>query len=420
MITSNIMEVISYERAKEINWRRDDSEEMPLVRKILDAVKLRGDDAVNFYNQQFDGISLNRFDVTDDEIKQAYNLVSSETISAIKAAAKNIRTFATQQMTQIKDLNFNQNGVELGHRIVPINSIGCYVPGGNYPLPSSALMSVIPAKVAGVKNVIVCSPKIQPVTIVAAHIAGADKIYKIGGVQAIGAMAYGTKSVFKVDKIVGPGNKYVSAAKKEVYGIVGIDFLAGPSEVLIIADEGANPRYIAADLLAQAEHDVDARANLIITSRDFESKVQEELFLQLANLKTKDIALQSLKKGKIILVSSLDQAVLLSNQISPEHLELQVSNPDSLLDRLTNYGSLFIGKYSAEVFGDYCSGPNHILPTSGVANYSGGLSVKDFVKVLTYQKASSNCISELIDIASKLANAEGLDGHRNAAEIRKN
>lgn len=414
------MDVILFEEAIKLNFAFNEFEQLPLVKRILEEVKIQGDIAVHFYNKKFDGFSPEIFEVSLEEIKDSYKKVSPDTILAIKSAAKNITDFANKQMSQIKDLIFFKEGIELGHRIIPLESVGCYVPGGNYPLPSSALMSVIPAKVAGVKNVIVCSPKIQPVTIVAADIAGADKIYRIGGVQAIGAMAYGTEAVLKVDKIVGPGNKYVSAAKKEVFGNVGIDFLAGPSEVLVIADESANPKYIAADLLAQAEHDTDAIANLITNSNEIIIKVQEELKLQLDKLKTNDIARKSLDKGKIILVENLEQAVILSNKISPEHLEVQVKNPDLIVLKLTNYGSLFIGNYSAEVFGDYCSGPNHILPTCGVARYSGGLGVKDFVKTLTYQRASDCDISELINVASKLATAEGLFGHRNAAEVRKN
>jgi histidinol dehydrogenase len=306
----------------------------------------------------------------------------------------------------------------LGHKIVPIESVGCYVPGGQYPLPSSALMSVIPAKVAGVKNILVFSPKIQPVTIVAANIAGADRIFKIGGVQAIAAMAFGTNQIPRVDKIVGPGNKYVAAAKKEVFGIVGIDMIAGPSEVLIIADDSANPSFIVADLLAQAEHDVDARANLIVTSKSLVDKVQKEISIQLEKLKTRDIAEKSIQKSSLILVESLDEAVELSNIIAPEHLELQIKNPNNIIPKLINYGSLFIGEYSAEVFGDYCSGPNHTLPTGGAARYTGGLSVKDFVKTLTYQRALKKS-DNLIDISSTLAKAEGLDAHRNAADIRR-
>jgi histidinol dehydrogenase len=413
------MKIISYKQAISIDWQSSSQEAIDSVRKIIFDVKKNGDKAVKSYNKKFDKIIIDNFEVSKEEIADAYTKVDSDVIGALKKAAANIKSFAEKQMSDIKDLKLKNDTIELGHRIVPIQSVGCYVPGGQYPLPSTALMSVIPARVAGVKNVFVFSPKIQPVTIVAADIAGADKIYKIGGVQAIAAMAFGTKQIPKVDKIVGPGNKYVAAAKKEVFGTVGIDMIAGPSEVLVIADDSANPAFIAADLLAQAEHDIDARANLITLSKSLADKVQSQIKIQLSKLSTKDIAVKSIKKGNIILVDSLDEAIGLSNLIAPEHLELQIKNPEKIISQLVNYGSLFIGEYSAEVFGDYCSGPNHTLPTGGAARYTGGLSVKEFVKTLTYQKALKRN-DNLINISSTLAKAEGLDAHRNAAEIRKN
>lgn len=413
------MKIISYSEAIVKDWSSYHTEAISSVKEILEHVRKEGDEAVKFYNKKFDNLVLDSFQVSKEEIDWAYKKVDKKIIDALKKAAENIKKFAEAQYSQIKDLTIKKDGIELGHKIIPIESVGCYVPGGSYPLPSSALMSVIPAKVAGVKNVFVFSPKIQPVTIVAADIAGADRIYKFGGVQAIGAMTYGTKTISKVDKIVGPGNKYVATAKKEVFGIVGIDMIAGPSEVLIIADEKANPKYIAADLLAQAEHDVDARANLITTSEELAEKVKQELVIQLDILKTKDIAEKSIEKSHIITVNSLNEAIALANKLSPEHLEIQIENPDLIISKLINYGSLFIGKYSAEVFGDYCSGPNHTLPTGGAARYTGGLSVKEFVKTLTYQRASEGSILNLIDVASTLAKAEGLDAHRNAADIRR-
>jgi histidinol dehydrogenase len=280
-------------------------------------------------------------------------------------------------------------------------------------------MTVIPAKVAGVKEIIICSPKISNITIVAADIAGADRIFNVGGVQAIGAMAYGTESIPKVDKIVGPGNQYVAAAKKEVYGLVGIDFIAGPSEVLIIADDTGKPDFIAADLLAQAEHDPGSRAEVITFDRKVAEKIILSLDEQLSNLKTKDIAKESIEKnGAIIIVDSMEEAVKIANKRAPEHLELQIKNPETIIPNLNNYGSLFIGGYSAEVFGDYCSGPNHTLPTNGCARYTGGLSVKEYVKVLTFQKVTKEASKDLIKAASKLAEVEGLYAHKNAADIR--
>lgn len=389
------------------------------VRAIVNEVKRYGDCAVRKFTKKFDKIDLKRFELTKDEIKKAYKEVDKEDIYAIKKAAANIRFFANEQLKQFKGFKIKKKNLILGQRVVPIEKVGCYVPGGRYPLPSSALMSVIPAKAAGVKEVIVCSPNIKPATIVAADIAGADRIFTIGGIQAVSAMAYGTKSVPKVDKIVGPGNKYVTAAKKEVYGVVGIDFIAGPSEVLIIADKSGNAGFIAADLLAQAEHDPDAVPILITTSKKLAEDVNEQLEAQLYSLKTKQIARLALGNGMIIIVNDIEDTIRITNKRAPEHLEVQVRNPNALIDKLINYGSLFIGNYSAEVYGDYCSGTNHILPTNGAARYTGGLSVKDFIKFMTYQKIDKKASADLTNIASRLAEIEGLDAHKKAADIRR-
>lgn len=393
-------------------------EKINIVNQILSEVKKNGDKAVKKYTKKFDNLDLKSTLITKKQIKDAYKQVNSEDILIIKEATKNIKSFAKEQLKTFKNFKIRKNGVALGQKIIPIKKVGCYVPGGRYPLPSTALMTAIPAKIAGVKEIIVCSPKIHPLTIVAADIAGADKIFNIGGIQAIGAMAYGTKSVPKVNKIVGPGNKFVVAAKKEVYGIVGIDFIAGPSEVLIIADNTGNPKFIAADLLAQAEHDPNSRCDLLTTSKKIAEEVNNELNIQLAKLSTRKIAKIALNNGKIVVTKNLAQAVEISNKRAPEHLELQVKNAKSLISKLTNYGSLFIGNYSAEVFGDYCSGTNHTLPTNGASNYTGGLSVKDFVKILTYQEMDKKSCVALGKIASRLADLEGLAAHKNAADIR--
>lgn len=400
-------------------FEREETGEMEVVKEILAEVKTRGDDAVRYYTEKFDGVRLESFEVSKREIKEAYKKIDTATLAALKKAASNIASFAKRQYSQFKEFETKRDGIVVGQKIVPIERVGCYVPGGRYPLPSSALMSIIPAKVAGVEEIIVCSPKIQPATIVAADIAGADRIFNIGGVQAIGAMAYGTKSVPRVDKIVGPGNKYVATAKKEVYGIVGIDFIAGPSEVIVIADESADPRFVAADLLAQAEHDPNARADLITMSRKFAEEVNEEVEAQLTRLSTGDVAAASLNKSSIVIVKNLDEAISIANRRAPEHLELQARNSKGFVRNLRNYGSLFIGPYSAEVFGDYCTGTNHTLPTNGAARYTGGLSVKDFLKILTYQEIDKKGADKLAGIASKLAEVEGLEGHRKAAEMRK-
>jgi len=411
------MRIVDYEDLNGEYFSGLELVEIPIVKKMLEDVKENGDSAIKKYTKQFDGVSLESLEISKQEIKKAYEEVDAKVIDSIKNSVKNIKQFADEQFKQLGDFEIGSS-VAIGQKVIPIQSVGCYVPGGLYPLPSSALMSVIPAKVAGVDEIIVCSPKIQQVTIVAANIAGADRIFNVGGVQAIGGMAYGTTSIPKVDKIVGPGNKYVQAAKKEVYGTVGIDFIAGPSEVLIIADETAKPEFIAADLLAQAEHDINARPDLITTSIEVADAVNVELEKQLINLKTKDIAGKALENGNIVIVENIDQAIEISNKRAAEHLELQIKDPDLIISKLVNYGSLFIGSYSAEVFGDYCSGTNHILPTNGAARYTGGLSVFDFVKVLTYQNLTEEGATELSEVAANLASVEGLDGHKKAAEIR--
>lgn len=413
------MKIINYSELEKYFFEYKEMPEIESVKQILSDVRVNGDGAARKYAKQFDGFDSQSFLVSKEEIKEAYEKVDKKTIDAIKYASKNISAFAKKQLACLKSFGINIGGNIVGQKIVPLQAVGCYVPGGRYPLPSTAIMLVTPAKVAGVKEIIVCSPKIQPVTIVAADIAGASKIFNVGGVQAIGAMAYGTQTIPKVDKIVGPGNKYVTAAKKEVYGTVGIDFIAGPSEVLIIADESANPAFVAADLLAQAEHDPDARANMLTPSKKLAEEVNRQLEIQLPLLQTRETASLSLEKGRIILVDSLAVAIDISNRLAPEHLELQVKNPKLLEAKLMNYGSLFIGNYSAEVFGDYCSGPNHTLPTNGAACYTGGLSAKDFVKILTFQKTNRNGSGKLIDTASALADAEGLFAHKKAAEIRR-
>lgn len=389
-----------------------------VVDKIIEDVKNKRDIAVRYYTKKFDKIDVGSFIVAKQEIKLAYNQVDKEIIKALKFAKKNIEFFAKQQLKQFKNFEVRKNGVILGQRVIPIEKIGVYIPGGNYPLPSTALMCIIPARLAGVKEIIACSPKIKPETIVAADIAGAEKIFKIGGVQAVAAMAYGTKQIPKVDKIVGPGNVYVTVAKKAVYGDCGIDFLAGPSEVMIMADETGNPEFIAADLLAQAEHDINAKVDLVTTSRKLAKKVNEQIKIQLPRLKTKSIAELSLKNMNTTIVKNLKEAIKIANKRSPEHLEIQVKSPKNIIGKLKNYGSLFIGENTAEVFGDYCSGTNHVLPTNGAARYTGGLSVKDFVKIVTYQKFDRKIPKSMIKAASKLAEIEGLDAHRKAAIIR--
>ena len=412
------MQIINYENLENNFFEKIEFEAISSVEEIVKDVKTNGDEAVKKYVQQFDNQELESFLVTTEEILEAYKQVDNDTIQAIKKSIKNVKNFSEKQLKSIKNLKTKIDKNELGHKIIPLDSVGCYIPGGNYPLLSSAIMTITPAKVAGVKEVVACSPKIKPETIVACDLAGANKIYKIGGVQAIAAMAYGTQSISKVNKIVGPGNKYVTAAKKFVYGECGIDFLAGPSEVMIIADETANPEFVSADMLAQCEHDVDARAYLVCFSESFAKKVKEAAYQQLEKLSTKEIASVAFEKSSAIVVKYIDEAIALSNKKAPEHLELCFKNSKKHMNKFTNYGSLFVGNYSAEVYGDYCSGTNHVLPTNEVSKYSGGLSVFDFIKIQTYQiisKAGNKIISPC---ASKLAEKEGLMAHKLASDIR--
>ncbi len=403
---------------------------METIRKIIEEVKRDGDQAVRKYTETFDRIKLKDFSISKKEIKAAYQKVDKEIVGTIKEAAENIERFAEKQLENFRDFDYTKDGVTVGQKVIPIEKIGVYAPGGRYPLFSTALMCIIPAKVAGAKEIIVCSPKINPATIVAADLAGADSIFNVGGVQAIAAMAYGTETIPKVDKIVGPGNVYVTAAKKEVFGDCGIDILAGPSEILVIADKYANPKFVAADLLAQAEHDVKTKIFFVTNSKDLIKKVNNELKIQIEKLETKNIIKEAFKGKKFILVKTLKEAIKLANEIAPEHLSLQIKNlypvrnrrysngARKYLNQLKNYGSLFLGQYSAVAFGDYCSGTNHVLPTDKASKYTGGLSVKDFIKIQTYQYITKEGAEKLAKIATEFASLEGLDGHKKSVEVR--
>ena len=413
------MKIVKYKDLEGSFFEYNEFAGIESVDAIINDVKNNGDKAVIEYSKKFGDGEITGLLLTDSEIEEALWQVSDELKEHLKLAVDNVKNFAEAQFSVLKNIEIDIEGSKLGLSVIPLEKIGAYVPGGNYPLPSSAIMTVVPAKVAGVKEVIVCSPKIQPVTIAACHIAGADKIFRAGGVQAIAGMAYGTETIPKVDKIVGPGNKYVTAAKKQVYGVCRIDFLAGPSEVLIIADETSSPDFIAADILAQAEHDLDAEAHLITTSKTLANDVINKLNDFLSTLETSKIAGESIKKTKIIIVDSIDEAIEISNKKAPEHLEICFKNAYEQKDKFTNYGSLFIGNYSAEVFGDYCSGTNHVLPTNGVARYSGGLSVFDFVKIQTYQQISEKHAKTSIALtASNIAKVEGLYAHKLSADLR--
>lgn len=400
------------------------------VKKIIEEVRNRGDQALLEYNVTFDRCHRESLRVSKEEIAEAYKQVDPEDILQMKQAASNITTFAKAQRQLFAPLDgvSPMPGITLGHRVIPVDGCCCYVPGGSYPLYSTALMLGIPAKVAGVPRVVGCSPalkgtsNIHPKTLVAMDLAGMDEIYVVGGAQAIAAATFGTKSIKPVDLIVGPGNSYVTEAKRQCFGKIGIDFLAGPSEVLVIADKTANPKVIAADLLAQSEHDVVAKGILLTTDQALGEAVLAEVETQLADLSTKAIASQSWKDyGEILLAADLDEAAEYANEYAPEHLEVMVEEPDeeTLIEKLRNYGSLFIGQRTAEVFGDYATGTNHTLPTLGAARYTGGLWVGTFLKVCTHQKLDANGVKTILPIVSSLARGEGLEAHARAAEARK-
>lgn len=396
-----------------------------LVRPILEDIRQNGDAAARKYSKKYDGVSPETFKLSPEVFIEAYRRMEPSAIQALERAADRIKRFSLRQLEQLTDFEMEiEPGVFPGQRVVPLERVGVYVPGGNFPLVSSLLMGVVPARTAGVKEIAVCTPprrdgSIDPGILAAAYIAGVDEFYTVGGVQAIGAMAYGTESIKKVNKIVGPGNQYVTAAKKEVYGQVGIDFIAGPSEVFVIADETANPSWIAADLLAQAEHDTMAVSILVTTSPTLANQVNNEIKKQLAGLATRSIASKALEQnGLIILVDSLAEAIAIANQKAPEHLELIIENPEPVINRLFSYGTLFIGQYAAEVLGDYSSGLNHTLPTSGAARFTGGLSVRDFVKVLTTLRCTGQGFTQIGPDAVQLARLEGLAGHENAGRVR--
>lgn len=396
------------------------------VSEIIHAIRSRGDSALVEYNTRFDGNTRTDLRVTREEIDEAYARMTRQELDDLRRATDHIRKFARAQKDCLTELDGFSNiaGASLGHRVIPVSSCGCYVPGGSYPLFSTALMLIIPAKAAGVARVAACAPaakgtgSIHYKTLVAMDIAGADEIYTAGGAQAIAALAYGTEQIKAVDVIVGPGNQYVAEAKRQCYGQVGIDFFAGPSEVLAIADDSADPRILAADMLAQSEHDRMAKGILVTTSRALGQAVLQAVQEQLDTLQTADIARASWDTfGEVILAGSLEEAADIANDRAPEHLEVIVRD-ESILSRLVNFGSLFIGQETGEVFGDYASGTNHTLPTVRAARYTGGVWVGTFLKVCTYQRYQPAAMREIAPLVSRMAHGEGLEAHARAAEIR--
>jgi histidinol dehydrogenase len=394
------------------------------VKEVVERVRREGDPAVLHYTEKFDKVKLTHKDirVTPEEIREAYSRVEPQKVDALKLAAKNIRAFHEKQKIS-SWVSQEADGVVLGQLARPIRSAGVYVPGGKACYPSSVLMNVIPATVAGVEQLIMCSPvpggALNPYILVAADIAGISEIYKIGGAQAVAAMAYGTATIPKVDKIVGPGNIYVATAKRYVFGQVDIDMIAGPSEILVIADESADPAFVASDLLSQAEHDELASSLLVTTSRTLAERVDAEVERQLASLSRKEIARKAIDRfGVIVIVADLKEAADISNAIAPEHLELAVEKPFDLLAMIKNAGAIFLGHYTPESVGDYMAGPNHVLPTGGTARFFSPLSTDSFMKkssLLFYTKEGLDRVGEAV---MQIADIEGLEAHGNTIRIR--
>ena len=393
------------------------------VTDIINNVRTNGDAALLEYAWKFDKVSLKQLEVSDDEITEAIHSIDPAFLSILNEAADNIRAFHQQQVRSSFILT-EKPGVVMGQKIIPIEKVGLYVPGGTAAYPSTVLMDAIPAKIAGCKEIVITTPpgkdgKIPAAILAAAKIAGVDRIFKMGGAQAVAALAYGTKSVPKVDKIVGPGNAYVAEAKRQVFGQVAIDMIAGPSEILIVADETCEARFVAADLLSQAEHDKNASAVLVTNSTDLAIAVQNEIERQLPLLPREEIARVSIEEnGKIIVVDDIEEAISVSNALAPEHLELCLDNPFDYLDAITNAGSIFLGKNCPEALGDYMAGPNHTLPTSGTARFSSPLSVDDFVKKSQYTYFTRNALEKVANKIAVFANKEGLHAHARSAVIR--
>ncbi len=393
------------------------------VAEIIKNVRENGDKALFEYCEKFDKAQLSSLAVTKEEIDEALSLVEPEFLEILEKAAKNIRKFHSRQVRNSFIIN-DEDGIVIGQKIIPVDRAGLYVPGGTAAYPSTVLMDAIPAKIAGCREVVMVTPptkegKVNPVILAAAYVAGIDRIFKVGGAQAIAALAYGTQSIPKVDKIVGPGNAFVAEAKKQVFGVVSIDMIAGPSEILIVADSKSNPAYIAADLLSQAEHDKMASAVLVTDSAELARNVSTELEKQIPLLERREIARESIDvNGKIIVADTLDAVIEIANEIAPEHLELCVDNPFDKLDSIRHAGSIFMGRNCPEALGDYFAGPNHTLPTSGTAKFSSPLSVDDFIKKTQYTYYTKDALKKVAFDVAAFAKKEGLTAHAKSAVIR--
>ena len=395
------------------------------VNAIIEDVRAKRDEAVFDYTKRFDGADINASNilVTDEEIKEAYEKVDPKLLEVIRKSLVNIRDYHEKQR-QFSWFDTKDNGIILGQKVTALEKVGVYVPGGKAVYPSSVLMNVLPAKVAGVDRIIMTTPpgkdgKVNPSTLVAAKEAGADEIYKVGGAQAIAALAFGTESIPKVDKIVGPGNIYVALAKKAVFGYVSIDSIAGPSEILVLADDSANPRYVAADLLSQAEHDEMASAILITTSESLANAVSEEIDKFVAVLSRKEIIQKSLDNyGYILVAENMEEAIETVNDIASEHMEIVTRNPFEVMTKVRNAGAIFIGEYSSEPLGDYFAGPNHVLPTNGTARFFSALSVDDFIKKSSIISYSKEALQDVYKDIAQFAECEQLTAHANSVKVR--
>lgn len=393
-----------------------------IVSQIIADVRKRKDAAVLEYCRRFDRVELQALEVTKEEIAEAKTQVTPEFLEILQKAAVNIRDYHEKQVTT--GFRMEKDGIVLGQKVTPIENVGIYVPGGTAAYPSTVLMDSIPAKIAGCKQIVMVTPpgkdgKVNPAILAAADVAGIDRIFKVGGAQAVAALAYGTESIPQVDKIVGPGNAFVAEAKKQVFGRVAIDMIAGPSEILIVADAASNPRHIAADLLSQAEHDKLASAVLVTDSAELAKAVQAELEVQIPTLPRAQIARHSIDvNGKIIVAEDLEVAIDVANRLAPEHLELMVDDPFAYLDKIENAGSVFMGRNCPEALGDYFAGPNHTLPTSGTARFSSALSVDDFVKKSQYTYYTKDALGKVADDIAYFARQEGLEAHARSALIR--
>jgi len=395
-----------------------------IVSGVLAEVKLRGDEAIKEYTRKFDKADLSVLEVSEEEINEAVSSVESEFLDILEEAAENIKAFHSKQIRNGFIMS-EKNGVVMGQKVMPIEKVGLYVPGGTAALSSTVLMDSIPAKLAGCRELVMATPpmangKVNPAILAAAKVAGVDRIFKMGGAQAIVAMAYGTESVPKVDKIVGPGNAFVAEAKKQVFGQVSIDMIAGPSEILVVADATNNPKFIAADMLSQAEHDKNSSAVLVTDSEDFAKAVSEELEKQIPLLPRAEIARASIDhNGKIIIAkNNIALAIDIANEIAPEHLELCIDNPFDYLDRIHHAGSVFLGKNCPEALGDYMAGPNHTLPTSGTARFSSPLSVDDFLKKTQFTYFTKDALDKVADKVAYFARKEELEAHARSAVVR--